>query len=328
MEKKPENIIRLQFLVLLSGIVLMAIKFVAHLITGSNAILSDALESIINVAAGFFALYSLWLSKQPKDENHPYGHGKIEFISAGFEGGMIVLAAIYILFEAVHSFINPTAVKQLDMGIYLVAFSGAVNFIMGILLVKAGKRNKAEAMVADGKHLMTDTYTSMGLVLGLVLVQYTHLLWLDGVIALLMGCMILVTGYQLLRKSLAGLMDETDPEIIADLLVVLNQNRKTSWIDMHNLRVVKYGANYHMDAHITLPWYWSLEQAHEEVSAVDKVVADKFHRDIELFLHADPCIPASCSICELAPCAERKHSFQTKIRWDAANLLSNKKHQV
>lgn len=328
MEKKPENIIRLQFLVLLSGIVLMAIKFAAHLITGSNAILSDALESIINVAAGFFALYSLWLSKQPKDENHPYGHGKIEFISAGFEGGMIVLAAIYILFEAVHSFINPTAVKQLDMGIYLVAFSGAVNFIMGILLVKAGKRNKAEAMVADGKHLITDTYTSMGLVLGLVLVQYTHLLWLDGVIALLMGCMILVTGYQLLRKSLAGLMDETDPEIIADLLVVLNQNRKTSWIDMHNLRVVKYGANYHMDAHITLPWYWSLEQAHEEVSAVDKVVADKFHRDIELFLHADPCIPTSCSICELAPCAERKHPFQTKIDWDAANLLSNKKHQV
>jgi cation diffusion facilitator family transporter len=328
MEKKPENIIRLQFLVLLSGIVLMAIKFVAHLITGSNAILSDALESIINVAAGFFALYSLWLSKQPKDENHPYGHGKIEFISAGFEGGMIVLAAIYILFEAVHSFINPTEVKQLDIGIYLVAFSGAVNFIMGILLVKAGKRNKAEAMVADGKHLMTDTYTSMGLVLGLVLVQYTHMLWLDGIIAMLMGCMILVTGYQLLRKSLAGLMDETDPEIIADLLIVLNQNRKTSWIDMHNLRVVKYGANYHMDAHITLPWYWSLEEAHEEVSAVDRLVADKFHKDIELFLHADPCIPTSCSICELSNCAERKQPFQTRMVWDEANLLSNKKHQI
>jgi cation diffusion facilitator family transporter len=326
--KKSPSLIQIQFIVLLLGTGLMIIKFIAHLLTQSNAILSDALESIINVAAGAFALYSLWLSQKPKDLDHPYGHGKIEFISIGFEGGMIVLAAFYILFEATHSFIKPQAIKQLDIGIYLITFSGLVNFVMGRYLVKIGNENRSQVMIADGKHLTTDTYTSIGLVFGLILVKLTGFAWLDGVIALAMGAIILFTGYGLIRKSIAGLMDEADEEILDELLPVLNLNRKREWIDIHNLRVVKYGSNYHIDAHVTLPYYWSLEKSHEEVSAIAFLVVNKYHQDIELFIHADPCIPSCCAICAISECTVRSSPFIKTIAWTKDNVLKNEKHSI
>ena len=325
---KTINPLKIQAWVIGIGILLMVIKFLAHIITQSNAILTDALESIINVTAGCFAFYSIWLSKKPKDSNHPYGHGKIEFISAGFEGAMIVVAALFILFEAIQSFIHPPAIHQLDIGIYLVLFSGIVNYILGHYLVKHGKKNFSAAMQADGKHLMSDTYSSIGLVIGLVLVQITQMLWLDALIALLMGLIILYTGYGLIRKSLAGLMDEADEEVLTKLLPVLNQNRKVTWIDMHNLRVLKYGSGYHIDAHITLPWYLSLQQSHEEVTSIEKMASEKFHEEVELFIHADPCLPFSCTICQIFSCSVRQQAFVKKLDWNIENTLKNQKHQA
>ncbi|MDZ4666677.1 MAG: cation diffusion facilitator family transporter [bacterium] len=325
MKVKP-NLIKIQFTVLVLGFILMLVKYLAYVLTQSHAILSDALESIINVAAGGFALYSLWLSQKPKDNNHPYGHGKIEFISTGFEGGMIMIAGCFILYQAGSAFFNPPIVKELDLGIFLVAISGGVNFLMGSYLVKFGKAQRADAMVADGKHLLSDTYTSIGLVLGLILVNFTGEVWLDSLIALIMGMIILYTGYKLIRRALAGLMDETDMEVLEELLPVLNQNRKKEWIDIHNLRVLKYGNNFHVDAHVTLPWYWSLVKAHEEVSAIDSLTTQKFHENIELFIHADPCIPNSCQICEVHPCSQRKFDFVERVEWNINNVLKNEKH--
>ncbi len=326
--KTKINPLKVQAWVIGFGLLLMLIKFFAYYITQSNAILTDALESIINVTAGCFAFYSLWLSRKPKDSNHPYGHGKIEFISAGFEGGMIVIAALFILFAAVHSFISPVSIQELDLGIYLILFSGIVNYVLGFVLIKHGKKNFSTAMQADGKHLFSDTYTSFALVAGLVVVQITHLLWLDGVIALIMGFLILYTGYGLIRKALAGLMDEADEEVLNKLLPVLNQNRNEAWIDMHNLRVVKYGSGYHIDAHVTLPWYLSLYQSHEEVSAIEKMASDKFHQEVELFIHADPCLPFSCTICQIAPCSHRQRDFIRKLDWTVENTLKNQKHFI
>jgi cation diffusion facilitator family transporter len=326
MKQAKPNIIKIQFTVLFLGFMLMVLKYVAYVLTQSHAILSDALESIINVAAGAFALFSLWLSQKPKDNNHPYGHGKIEFISSGFEGGMIVIAGCYILYQAVSAFFNPPIVKELDLGILLVAISGAVNFVMGTYLVKHGKAQRADAMVADGKHLLSDTYTSIGLVLGLILVNFTGKVWVDSLIAMIMGFFILYTGYKLIRRALSGLMDETDMEVLEELLPVLNQYRKKEWIDIHNLRVLKYGSYFHVDAHVTLPWFWSLEKAHEEVSAIDSLTSEKFHENIEMFIHADPCIPSSCQICEMHPCKERKFEFKTRVNWTIENVLKNEKH--
>lgn len=327
MQNHQESV-RIQSIVLITGLLLMIVKFVAHIITGSNAILSDALESIINVAAGAFTLYSIRMAGRPKDTNHPYGHGKIEFVSVGFEGGLIVLAAIYILFEAIHSFIFPTTIQSLDIGIWLTLGSGLVNLILALLLMHFGKKNRSNAMVADGKHLLTDTYTSAGLILGLVLVYFTDLLWIDSIVALLMGAVILITGLKLIRHSMSGLLDEADEEIIKGILVSLNNARKPEWIDVHNLRVVKHGANYHIDAHVTLPWYWTLEKAHEELQTLELIIDKHFDNETELFIHADPCIATSCAVCELANCAERKTAFLNKIVWNLNTIITNQKHKL
>ncbi len=326
--RNHQESLRVQSWVLIIGLLLMIVKFATHIITGSNAILSDALESIINVAAGAFALYSIRLAGRPKDLNHPYGHGKIEFVSVGFEGGLIVLAAIYILFEAVHSFIVPNQIKSLDIGIWLTLGSGIVNLILALVLMHFGKKNNSNAMVADGNHLLTDTYTSVGLIVGLGLVYFTGLVWIDAFVALLMGAFILVTGLKLIRHSLSGLLDETDEVIIKDILVSLNKARKPEWVDVHNLRVVKHGANYHIDAHVTLPWYWSLERAHEELHQMEHIIDAQFPNETELFIHADPCIPSSCQVCILANCPERKADFSQQIKWDIASITNNKKHQL
>ncbi len=325
---KLSPILRVQLVVLILGFVLMGIKFFAYHLTQSNAILSDALESIINVAAGAFALFSIWVSQKPKDDDHPYGHGKIEFISSGFEGAMIFMAGTYILYEAVLAFFNPPAVKQLDLGIYLIAFSGLINFLMGSYLVKYGNKQHSDAMVADGKHLISDTYSSIGLVIGLLLVSLTQILWLDAIIAFLMGLVILYTGYKIMRKALAGLMDEANTEILEELLPLLNEHRNKEWIDIHNLRLLKYGNSYHIDAHVTLPYYWSLDKAHDQLVDVDRLIAEKFHNQVELFIHADPCVPASCSICLHTECTVRKHPFKAIVPWDKQSVLKNQKHSL
>ncbi len=310
------------------GIALMLIKFAAYFITNSVAILTDAMESIINVAAGFFAWFSIHLSSKPRDKEHPYGHGKIEFISAGFEGGLVIMAAIYILYKAIRTFIEPNPIESLDYGIFLSGFAGLVNFFLGSFLIKTGKKQHSPTLVADGKHLLTDTYSSLGLVIGLILVYFTHLIWLDALISVALGISIIITGYQLMRTSVAGLMDEADTEMLENVARVLQENRKANWIDMHNLRIVKYGAQVHIDSHLTLPWYYTLEESHEEVTAVESLISDKFHKEVELFIHADPCIETSCGICELHTCKVRKLAFVKRVNWDSEQLLLNQKHSI
>src|SRR5262245_36976375 len=152
------------------GVLLLIVKFVAAALTGSAAILSDALESIINVVASGFALYSIVLSAQPPDRSHPYGHGKVESFSAGFEGALIILAALAILWEAVPGFFTPRPLAALDLGIFLVLGAAAVNAALGLFLIRVGNRTRSFALIADGKHILTDVYTSVGVVGGLVLV--------------------------------------------------------------------------------------------------------------------------------------------------------------
>lgn len=310
------------------GSLLMAIKFIAYWITGSMAILTDALESIINVAAGAFAWFSLKLSMKPRDKEHPYGHGKIEFISAGFEGGLIIMAAMYILYEAAMSFIHPREIKQLDLGILLTVLAGIANYFLGSSLVKTGNKHHSPTLVADGKHLLTDTWSSLGLVIGLGLVYFTKLNWLDGIVSVALGIGIVITGIGLLKSSLAGLMDEADSDKLEQIGQVLEANRRVEWIDVHNVRMLKYGSQIHVDAHLTLPWFYSLEQAHEQVSALESLVADKFHAEVELFIHADPCVERSCSICQIPDCKFRKQESKGRIIWGSEELLNNQKHGI
>jgi cation diffusion facilitator family transporter len=314
--------------VLLFSIFLMVIKFISYYLTHSVAILSDALESIINIFAGSFALFSIYYSSLPKDEDHPYGHGKIENISAGFEGGMIFMAGISIIGKGIYSFSHPPELEKIDAGLLLSGFAGLINFAMGRYLVVKGKQYNSLTMVADGKHLLSDTISSVGLVLGLVIIYFTAILWIDNVLAIIFGSAILRTGYKLMRESVTNLLDKIDIEKLNQLIAVINKKRRTKWIDMHNLRILKYGSRLHIDAHLTLPWYENLERSHEEVNEMEKIVKENLGDEIELFIHADPCLPFSCPICIIENCIYRKSHFTKKLDWTVENMLPNSKHRI
>ncbi len=315
--------------VLIIGIFILVIKFIAWYLTHSNAILTDALESIVNVVAGAFALASIYYASLPKDENHPYGHGKIEFLSAGFEGGLVFIAGILIIINSTYAFFQPVKIHSIETGVWLSTVTGMMNFVMGRILVKKGTDSNSLLMIANGKHLLSDTLSSIGLVFGLAVIYFTGLYWLDQVIAIVFGLIILKTGFGLLKKSVNSLLDEADYEKLQMLISQLQKDRREKWIDIHNLRVIKYGANLHVDCHITLPWYEPLESAHSEVSAVEQLIKENLGNDVEFFIHADPCItPTSCRVCLVTDCKFRKADFKEKVEWTIGNMLPNKKHGI
>ncbi len=324
---QDKKYIRFQWLAVSIGVVILLIKFLAFHITGSNAILSDALESIINVVAGSFALYSLILAAKPKDHDHPYGHGKIEFISSGIEGTLILLAGVSIVFKSVHDLILPHEVVKLDLGLYLTAGAGLINFILGWITESYGKKNNSPTMVASGKHLKSDGYTSLGLIIGLSVVLFTGLVWVDSVIAIGFGAYIGIVGLKEVRKSVAGIMDEADFGLLQDLVAHLEQNRTENWIDIHNFRAQKFGKRIHIDCHITVPNYLTVEDAHDEIDAMEKLVEKHYPHGVEMFIHIDPCTPRSCRICSKTNCAIRQTEQEEQIRWNLKNVLKNQKHE-
>ncbi|MGK9124769.1 cation diffusion facilitator family transporter [Olivibacter sp. SA151] len=309
-----------------TGIILMLFKFTAYLITHSNAILTDAVESIVNVIASGFAFYSIHLSSQPKDENHPYGHGKVEFFSVFLEGGLIFIAGLLIVGKAIYNIFFPEQISNLLEGMGVLAFTGLVNFALGTYMIKKGKSLYSLTIMADGKHLQVDSYSTLGLLVGLLLLYTTGVQQIDIVLSLGLGFYILFSGYKLLRKSIGGLMDESDFELINQVVQILEENRKDSWIDVHNLRVQRYGHELHIDCHMTLPNYFDLIKVHEEVSQVDALINKKVHIDTELFIHADPCLPACCHYCNMKNCPIRSDEKKVDIVWDAPLVMRNKKH--
>ncbi|MEO8068991.1 MAG: cation diffusion facilitator family transporter [Flavobacteriales bacterium] len=318
--------IRMQALVLATGCVLMAMKFIAWRITHSNTILSDALESIVNVTAGAFALYSLWLAAKPRDREHPYGHGKVEFISAGIEGGLVVLAGGFIIWRSVQALLAHQHLSDLDTGILLTAGAGAVNLFMGLALKRRGKRAHSITMEASGAHLLSDAWSTVAMICGLILIRITALLWLDQLFAMIFAVYIIYTGLRVFRRSVAGIMDEADLDLAREVISTLEEYRPPQWVDVHNFRMIKYGAVLHIDCHVTLPWYFSLERAHREIAAIEQLTNDRSSHEVELFIHMDPCVPKSCSVCALGDCPERQAPFKERVTWTLDTVLTNSKH--
>ncbi len=321
-----KKLFSIQLIAVAVGLFLLVAKFVAYFLTHSNTILTDALESIINVVAGTFALYSLYLSGKPKDADHPYGHGKVEFISAGFEGVLISIAGLAIIVKSAIAFFNPRTLENLDTGLIIIAVSGVVNFALGYYLRRVGEKEASLTLKADGEHLLSDAYSSFGILAGLVLILCTGWVVLDNVVAILFGCLICFTGIKLMRKSVAGIMDEADEKIIDEIIKHLSECRKPEWIDIHNLRIIQYGNKLHIDCHATLPWYYTLEQAHTEMEEIAAVVNAKHAAQLEFFIHGDPCVAESCKICSLADCPVRQEAYKYSVEWSLENLVKNKKH--
>ena len=307
---------------LVVGALLLGVKFYAYHRTGSSAILSDALESIVNVVAAAFALVSVIYAAAPPDANHPYGHGTIEYFAAGFAVSRIIVAGCGSIWESWDKLVSPAPLANLDQGLLLLVGASLVNLVLGLSLVRAGKRLGSLTLEADGRHVLTDVVTSGGVLVGLALVRVTNVTWLDPVVACLMAANILGTGYKLMRQSFAGLMQEADPRLLDEICVTLSARRKPAWIGIHRLRAWRSGNRVHIDFHLILPKDLSLEAAHAEVDEMEDILHAKYGRQADLLIHADPCHAAECGECSTEPCDSRAQAAATGCLWfgDAAAL--------
>ncbi|MBW4891346.1 cation diffusion facilitator family transporter [Mucilaginibacter sp. HMF5004] len=311
---------------LITGAILMVAKFAAYFLTESNFILTDAAESIVNVVASAFAFYSIYLSAQPRDNNHPYGHGKVEFFSVFVEGILITIAGVLILCKSIYGFFNPHPVHAVLLGAAIIGVTGVVNGLLGWYMIVRGKALRSMTLDADGRHLLTDMVTSGGLVVGLTLIYFTKIEALDNALSILVALYIVFVGYKLTRKSVGGLMDETDFAIVDDVVKILNDNRDEAWIDIHNLRAQKYGNELHIDCHLTLPNYFDLNRVHQEVKELDELINTKASIQTEFFIHTDPCLPECCHYCNMPNCPIRSEAKRVDITWTMDNVIRNKKH--
>jgi cation diffusion facilitator family transporter len=318
--------LRLQRTIAIASSALLVAKFWAYYLTHSVSILTDALESIVNVVAGFIGLYSLYVSAKPRDLDHPYGHGKAEFISAAVEGTMVLIAGVLIIYNGVKNLFYPVAIRELDTGIYLVAGTAVVNWLLGFFSLQRGKKHGSLALMASGRHLQTDTYSTVAIIAGLVLITLTGKVWIDSAVATGFGLFIIYTGYKILRVSLAGIMDEADMELLEKMVGLLGKARHEAWVDLHNLRVIKYGNVLHVDCHLTVPWYFNINQAHAEIDSLGALIRREFGETLEFFVHSDGCRYFQCPICKKQDCPVRQHPFEGLVEWNLENALQNKKH--
>ncbi len=290
--------------------------------------MSDALESIVNIITGGFGLYAIILATKPGDEDHPYGHGRIELISSGIEGTLIFAAGIGIGYQAVLGLIHTNPLVALEEGIPLVIVSAVLNLMFGGYAVLQGRKNHSLTLEAGGHHLLTDALTTFILLLGLLLIKITGFYRLDSIMALILSIVILVNSVKILRKSVSGIMDEVDEGRIKEIAKVLQKNRQINWIDIHNLRLIKYGDKLHLDCHVTLPKYLILTEAHEEVNTLELLLKEKVVGLQELFVHADPCIPECCKNCSITNCKVRSYPLEEVLTWNTEILKKNKKHSL
>lgn len=300
---------RASVLSLVVAVLLLWAKFEAYRRTGSTAVLSDALESIVNVVAALFAIGGVAYAAMPADRNHPFGHGKVEFFAAAFEGGMIAFAALMIVWESIDALIAGPQLRNLDTGILITAGAGVVNALLGLVLVRIGRKHHSLTLVADGKHVLSDFWTSVGVVGGLLLVELTGVVWIDPVAAIVVALMLLRTGGSLLREAAGGLLDEEDSALVARIVAVLQPRLGQGVIRVHHLRAIRAGRFHSVSAHLVVPEFWSVERSHELSDALAAAVLRDLGIEGELTFHTDPCHRAYCSMCDVELCSVRRQPF-------------------
>lgn len=295
------------------AVVLLLVKFWAFAATGSQAIFSDALESIVNVFAAGVAFAVLRYAGQPADRDHPYGHGKVEFFSAAFEGGLIATAALVILWQAGDAVLHRQELQALDFGLLLTLAAGLANGALGAFLVRYGRRHHSAAIEADGHHVLSDFFTSVGVVGGLLMVRLTGLWWLDPAIAALMGLLLLATGWRLASRAFAGLLDAEDPALLQQLVTLLAPRVRDGVIRIHHLRAIRAGRFRHVSAHLVVPEFWTVQQAHDCAEGLADALRAELPGESDIDFHTDPCERAYCRGCDLQACSVRVQPFAVPV---------------
>ena len=296
-EEKPQKLLKRSMLLSLGiGLVLLVVKFSAFWITKSTAILSDALESIIHILPTIIAIYSLKLSFKPPDKKHHFGHGKAEFLSVGIEGGAISVVAIWLIINSIRELIVGVHLTKLDLGLYLIGFAAIINLFLGLHLLRTGKKTDSLILEADGKHILSDVVTSVGVVIGLTVVAFTNWLFLDPIIAILVALCVLRTGYKLVKKAFSGIMDESDPEYENLVKVVLDNHVQKNVCGYHKLRYRKSGDMHYVDFHLFCPKHLSINDAHFIATMIETEIANKLG-SAGVMAHIEPCTLPDCNNC-------------------------------
>jgi cation diffusion facilitator family transporter len=305
----PEPSRNIRFLVagfsILAGLAILVVKYWAYRISGSAALMSDAIEGVVNVVAAVFALGAVLFAERPPDREHPYGHGKIEHFSAAFEGGLISLAAALILWEAIDALIHGSQIRNLGTGLLLNVSAGMLNGLLGLFLVRMGRRHGSRAIEADGHHVLSDFWTTLGLALGLLVVSFTGLHWVDPALAIGVSLLLASTGFRLVRTSSQALLDQEDPELLARLVDVLNAIRPPDLIAIHELKTMRAGRTTYVDVHVVVPEFYEIRRAHDLAESVGKLVLAETGLEGQVHTHIDPCERAWCRSCCLEPCPIR-----------------------
>jgi len=287
MTAQRANLTKFAWLSIAAAIATIALKFGAYMLTGSVGLLSDAAESIVNLVAAFVALLALHVASRPPDDDHHYGHSKAEYFSAVVEGLMIFLAAIFILITSVERFLHPRGLENVGVGLGISAIASVVNGTVALTLLRAGRQHNSITLVADGKHLLTDVWTSVGVVVGVLLVAVTKWQRLDPVIAFLVGCNIIWTGWHLIRQSVDGLMDKTiDAERQEAITAVLDRHTSDE-VSYHELRTREAGHKVFASSHVLVPGAWSVQRGHD---LVEQIEADLLASvpDLDMTIHLEP----------------------------------------
>jgi cation diffusion facilitator family transporter len=266
----PVNLTRYAWLSIGAAILTIGLKLTAYFLTNSVSLLSDALESLVNLVSAIVALIALSIAARPADDEFTFGYSKVEYFSSGFEGGMILLAAGSIIYAAVPRLLYPEPIEQVGLGLAVSVVASAINFGVSRILARAGKEHNSITLEADARHLMTDVWTTVGVLIGVVLVSLTGFLRLDPLIAILVACNILFTGFKLLRRSALGLMDVSLPEKdMSEIKQVLN-TYEPQGLKFHALRTRTAGARAFAAIHILVPGDWSVRQAHRTADTIEK----------------------------------------------------------
>lgn len=303
-----------------AGAGILAIKFAAWLATGSTALLADASESIVNVIAAAMATYSVAVAARPADADHPYGHGKAESLSAAVEGGLIVVAAALIMGEAVRQLLVGPSLERLSLGIVLAGAGGVGNLMLGIYLVRVGRQEDSQAIEADGRHILADVFTTAGSIAALLAVRATGLAILDPLAGMLVALNIVYMGWRVVRRALSGLLDEADFDFLLQISAHLKKQRRSDWVELHQLRARKSGAFRHIDVHLVVPRYLPIEVAHDTGDALENCLLELVGGRGEVGVHVDPCQPTNCESCAVEPCAVRSTPTRREFPFDVDSL--------
>ena len=327
MRNSKQNL-KIQYILTALTVIVFALKMIVFLMTHALSVLSDTLESVVNIIATIVGSYSMYIAAKPKDKDHPYGHGKAEFVSSAFQGSLIIGVGCLIIYESVQSYYNPGTLHNLGNGFWILILIALINIGTALYVMRMGKKNKTTSLITSGKLFLIDFFTTFSVALGLLILMFTGIQKVDAIIAILLGAWVLYVGYKILRASLAGIMDEADMALLENVIAEINDNRNDHWVDLHNLRVIKYGPLLHIDCHLTMPWYLNVHEAHTMMDQFTDLVKSKFGDSVEFFIHIDGCMPFSCDICSIRQCEKRQAPFQKRLNWTMENVLANTKHQL